>query len=168
MTWLVQVDVCSCIALVGRVVGWGAFGILAGMACVRRAILHVKSGRRQSGPSQTPHQTERDERCISATEITRANETAHEFYSTVFNWKFEGTPSDPKQAEEVRQFDFNPDMFLSGGIQRVPEPTGTLATGRGGVCFYWLVENAEKIGDVTEKAGGKMLSSTEKEGEGGL
>jgi predicted enzyme related to lactoylglutathione lyase len=96
------------------------------------------------------------------------SETAHGFYSTVFNWKFKDTPSDLKKAEEVRQFDFNPDVFLSGGIQRVPEPTGTLATGRGGVCVYWLVEDVEKIGDVIEKAGGKMLSTTEKEGEGGL
>ncbi|KAK0706316.1 hypothetical protein B0T26DRAFT_743615 [Lasiosphaeria miniovina] len=84
------------------------------------------------------------------------NRSPHEFYSAVFNWKFKDTPGDPKKAEEVRQFDFNPD------------PTGTLATGRGGVCVYWLVKDVEQIGDAIEKAGGKMLSSTEKEGESGL
>ncbi|KAK3380909.1 hypothetical protein B0H63DRAFT_474573 [Podospora didyma] len=112
---------------------------------------------------------------LAATEVSRAEE----FYSTVFNWKFkpsssttttteEPKPEKAEQDHEVRQFDFNPDVFLSGGIQRVPESTGAFTAGRGGVCVYWLVEDVEKIGEVIEKAGGKMLSDVVKEGQAGL
>jgi predicted enzyme related to lactoylglutathione lyase len=65
-------------------------------------------------------------------------------------------------------FDFNPDVFLTGGIQRVPENTGTLSTGRGGICMYWFVEDVDKAGELIEQNGGKMLSDRQKEGESGI
>ncbi len=66
--------------------------------------------------------------------------------------------------------DFNPDVNLSGGIQRAREEAAKFAPrpGRGGIVVYWFVEDVEKIGAVIEEAGGKMLSETEKEGEHGL
>ncbi|KAK5654698.1 hypothetical protein OQA88_7022 [Cercophora sp. LCS_1] len=96
---------------------------------------------------------------------------AHKFYSTVFNWEFKPpTAADTEggKAPEFIKFDFNPDVTLSGCIRDGPDKTGNLAPGRGGICLYWLVEDVEKIGDVIDKAGGKMLSGAEKEGEYGL
>jgi predicted enzyme related to lactoylglutathione lyase len=66
------------------------------------------------------------------------------------------------------KFDFNPSLGLTGGIQKAPDPTGHFAPGKGGICIYWFVEDVEAIGSVIEKAGGKMLSEKEKEGEFGL
>lgn len=65
-------------------------------------------------------------------------------------------------------FDFNPDVQLSGGLWKAPDETGNMKPGRSGVCINWLVEDVEKIGSVIEKAGGKMLCDTQKEGKSGL
>jgi predicted enzyme related to lactoylglutathione lyase len=68
-------------------------------------------------------------------------------------------------------FDFNPEINLTGGIQRIPESTGMLRCGGGGgggVCMYWFVEDVNAIGEVIEKAGGKMRSGVEKEGKNGV
>jgi len=64
--------------------------------------------------------------------------------------------------------EFRPDIELSGGIQKVPEPTGIMKPGGSGVIVYYLVEDVEKIGPVIEAAGGKMLTDTQKEGKSGL
>jgi predicted enzyme related to lactoylglutathione lyase len=61
------------------------------------------------------------------------------------------------------KFDFNPDINLTGGIEKAPDNVG-----HGGLTIYWYVEDVEKIGEVIEQAGGKMLSTTEKEGTFGL
>lgn len=50
----------------------------------------------------------------------------------------------------------------------MPDSTGVLNTGPGGICIYWLVEDLEKIGPIIEEAGGKMLSGPEKEGDSGF
>lgn len=61
---------------------------------------------------------------------------------------------------------------LSGGIQHRPETsgTGTPAAGPGGVCVYYLVEDLAETAKAIERAGGRMVGSTEpiKEGEFGL
>lgn len=96
---------------------------------------------------------------------------AQNFYSTVFKCTFKAPESKDKDANgnvELAKFDFNPDVTLSGSVRRVPEKTGVLSPGRGGICLYWLVEDVEKIGEIIEKAGGKMLSDPVKEGEYGL
>jgi len=64
--------------------------------------------------------------------------------------------------------DFRPDVEFSGGIQKVPEPTGVMKPGAAGIVVYWLVEDLEKIGTVIEEAGGKMLCDSQKEGKSGL
>ncbi|KAK0709988.1 hypothetical protein B0T26DRAFT_653257 [Lasiosphaeria miniovina] len=104
---------------------------------------------------------------IAAAEVSRA----HDFYSAVFGWKFKDTPTidGSSTADEIRQFDFRPDVGLGGGILRVPRPSGTaFAAGHGGVCIYWLVEDIDKISEAIESAGGKMVGATEKEGASGL
>jgi predicted enzyme related to lactoylglutathione lyase len=96
---------------------------------------------------------------------------AHKFYSEVFNWKFkemEGEGAVEHPPSEIRMFDFSPDVSLSGGIQKLGEKTGPMKAGPGGPVMYWLVEDIEKIGDVIEKAGGKMLTATAPEGKSGL
>lgn len=108
---------------------------------------------------------------ITATDLSRS----HKFYSTVFNWTFKNpevldASPDAKDTKPV-MVDFNPDVNISGGISRVREaaaPKFAPLPGRGGICLYWLVDDVEKIGEVIEKAGGKMLSAAEKEGEHGL
>lgn len=70
--------------------------------------------------------------------------------------------------DKIMMFNFGPDLNLSGGIQRVPEPLGIMKPGRGGVCIYWFVEDVDKSGELIEQAGGKMLSGPEKEGKTGL
>ncbi|KAM0555089.1 hypothetical protein ACHAPJ_006438 [Fusarium lateritium] len=100
---------------------------------------------------------------IPANDVARASE----FYKTVFNFSFKDT-SDKHPKEELMMFDFNPSLGLTGGIQKAPDRTGHFAPGRGGVCLYWFVENVDTIGSIIEKAGGKMLSEKEKEGEHGL
>ncbi|KAL2126289.1 hypothetical protein VTI74DRAFT_1237 [Chaetomium olivicolor] len=110
---------------------------------------------------------------ISAKDLSRAEK----FYATVFNWSFRDpklpTPNiNEPEKSKTRLFDFNPDISLSGGIQDRPERdgTGTPAAGPGGTCVYWLVEDLDKIAEVIEKAGGRMVGSKEpvKEGESGL
>ncbi|CEI67248.1 hypothetical protein FVEN_g5843 [Fusarium venenatum] len=100
---------------------------------------------------------------IPAKDVTRASE----FYKTVFKFSFkEATDKYPK--EQLMQFDFNPSLGLTGGIQKAPDHTGNFTPGKGGVCIYWYVEDVDSIGSVIEKAGGKMLSEKEKEGDHGL
>ncbi|EKJ67445.1 hypothetical protein FPSE_12364 [Fusarium pseudograminearum CS3096] len=100
---------------------------------------------------------------IPANDVTRASE----FYKTVFNFSFgEATEKHPK--DQLMKFDFNPSLGLSGGIQKAPDHTGNFAPGKGGICIYWYVEDVDTISPVIEKAGGKMLSEKEKEGEHGL
>lgn len=95
------------------------------------------------------------------------NPIAFEFYETVFKFSFkDATEKYPK--EQIRMFDFNPSLGLTGGIQKAPDHTGHFAPGKGGICVYWFVENVDTIGPIIEKAGGKMLSEKEKEGEHGL
>jgi len=94
---------------------------------------------------------------------------AHKFYSTVFNWTFKEPQSLEEHPEsDLRMMDFRPDVELSGGIQKVPEPTGVMKPGVAGVVVYWLVEDVGKIGPVIEEAGGKMLTDAQKEGKSGL
>ncbi|RGP73405.1 glyoxalase-like domain-containing [Fusarium longipes] len=100
---------------------------------------------------------------IPAKDVTRASE----FYKAVFNFSYaESTDKHPK--DQLMKFDFNPSLGLTGGIQKAPDHTGNFAPGKGGICIYWFVENVDAIGSVIEKAGGKMLSEKEKEGEYGL
>ncbi|KAJ4022475.1 hypothetical protein NW752_000323 [Fusarium irregulare] len=100
---------------------------------------------------------------IPANDVTRASE----FYKTVFKFSFsEETEKHPK--DQLMKFDFNPSLSLTGGIQKAPDHTGHFAPGKGGICIYWFVEDVEAIGSAIEKAGGKMLSEKEKEGEFGL
>jgi predicted enzyme related to lactoylglutathione lyase len=96
---------------------------------------------------------------------------AQKFYKTVFDWTFNAPTAKEKDASgniELAKFDFNPDIKLTGSVRRTPEETGVLSPGRGGICLYWLVDDVEKIGEVIEKEGGKMLSGAVKEGEFGL
>lgn len=65
-------------------------------------------------------------------------------------------------------FDFKPDVNLSAGIEKLPHGVGTTTKGRGGTCVYFLVEDVEKIVDVIERAGGKVISDVQKEGTNGL
>ncbi|RGP64750.1 glyoxalaselike domain-containing [Fusarium sporotrichioides] len=100
---------------------------------------------------------------IPAKDVTRASE----FYKVVFDFSFaEATEKHPQ--DQLMKFDFSPSLGLSGGIQKAPDRTGNFAPGKGGVCIYWYVENVDTIGPIIEKAGGKMLSEKEKEGEHGL
>ncbi|KAF4440644.1 glyoxalase-like domain-containing [Fusarium acutatum] len=99
---------------------------------------------------------------IPATDVSRAAE----FYKAVFNFNFKD--SDHKDSDEFRKFDFNPSLGLTGGIQQAPDHTGNFHPGKGGLMVYWFVENVDNIGPIIEKAGGKMLTEKEKEGEFGL
>jgi len=100
---------------------------------------------------------------IPATDVSRA----HAFYAAVFDWKFKDeTPDYPRS--ELAMFDFNPDVSLSGGIQKSTEGKGTFRPGLSGTCIYWFVEDVEAIGVTIENAGGKMLTAAEKEGKSGL
>lgn len=66
-------------------------------------------------------------------------------------------------------FDLQPKgIQLSGGFQRVPEDSGILKAGGSGICIHWFVKDVEESAEIIEKAGGKMLSAAEKEGESGL
>ncbi|KAF4341345.1 glyoxalase-like domain protein [Fusarium beomiforme] len=100
---------------------------------------------------------------IPATDVGRAAE----FYKTVFNFSFKDS-KDSHAEDELRRFDFNPSLGLTGGIQKAPDHTGNFAPGKGGLLVYWFVENVDTIGPIVEKAGGKMLTEKEKEGEHGL
>ncbi|KAM0474666.1 hypothetical protein ACHAP7_007626 [Fusarium lateritium] len=100
---------------------------------------------------------------IPATNVSRAAD----FYKAVFNFTYK-EPSEKYPEDQLRMFDFNPSLGLTGGIQKAPDHTGHFAPGKGGICLYWFVENVDTIGPVIEKAGGKMLSEKEKEGEHGL
>ena len=94
---------------------------------------------------------------------------AHKFYSTVFNWTFKDAQDlEENPPERLRMMDFRPDIELSGGIVKVPEPTGVMKPGVAGVVVYYLVEDVDKIGTVIEEAGGKMLSDKQKEGKSGV
>ncbi|KAK0644060.1 hypothetical protein B0T16DRAFT_460143 [Cercophora newfieldiana] len=104
---------------------------------------------------------------IASNDLARAQK----FYSTVFNWSFKPTEAKDKDADgkpELAKFDFNPDVNLTGCVRRVPEETGNLVPGRGGICLYWLVEDLDKISEAIKGAGGKVLSDTVKEGQYGL
>jgi predicted enzyme related to lactoylglutathione lyase len=85
----------------------------------------------------------------------------------VFNFTYKD-PNDKQPEDELRRFDFNPSLSLSGGIQKAPDHTGNFHPGKGGLCVYWFVENVDQIGPIIEKAGGRMLTEKEKEGEFGL
>jgi len=65
-------------------------------------------------------------------------------------------------------FDFNPDVNLSGGLLLVPEESGVLKPGHGGVCVNWLVQDLEKTSESIVAAGGKMLSDKRPEGTSGI
>jgi predicted enzyme related to lactoylglutathione lyase len=51
---------------------------------------------------------------------------------------------------------------------KVPDSTGALSAGRGGVVINWFVEDVETSAELIKKAGGKIISEKEKEGECGL
>jgi predicted enzyme related to lactoylglutathione lyase len=70
--------------------------------------------------------------------------------------------------EDVRLFDFKPDVNLSAGIEKVPADVGTTLKGRGSTCVYFLVEDVERIVEIIENAGGKVISTVQKEGTNGL
>ncbi|KAH7358758.1 hypothetical protein B0T11DRAFT_107733 [Plectosphaerella cucumerina] len=101
---------------------------------------------------------------IPAEDVPRASK----FYKDVFDFDFK--PNTPQYPEAThKMFDLAPKgVSLSGGIEKVPNGSGILKTGGGGVCIHWFVEDVEKSGEVIEKAGGVMLSEAEKEGEHGL
>lgn len=65
-------------------------------------------------------------------------------------------------------FDFQPDVNLSAGIEKSEVNVSMRPKGRGGMCVYFLVEDVELIVDVIEKAGGKVISTVQKEGTNGL
>lgn len=110
--------------------------------------------------------------------VTKANrlpQTAHKFYSTVFNWTWKNpevldTPSSPEENKPVI-VDFNPDVNISGGIslvQSLPAPKFSPRPGRGGVVISWLVDDVEATAKVIEEAGGKMMSEARDEGGHGV
>jgi predicted enzyme related to lactoylglutathione lyase len=70
--------------------------------------------------------------------------------------------------DEMAMFKFYPDLNLSGAIQRVPDPSGLMRAGRGGICMYWFVEDVAKTASLVEQAGGKVLGGVEKEGKTGV
>ncbi|KAF4467953.1 glyoxalase-like domain-containing [Fusarium albosuccineum] len=102
-----------------------------------------------------------------ALNLTYTSLIASQFYDTVFKFSFKDE-SDKYPKEQIRMFDFNPSLGLTGGIQKAPDHTGNFYPGKGGVCVYWFVENVDSIAATIEKAGGKMLTEKEKEGEHGL
>ncbi|KAL1869447.1 hypothetical protein VTK73DRAFT_3092 [Phialemonium thermophilum] len=100
---------------------------------------------------------------ISATDVARA----HKFYSTVFDWKFK-PESKEYPGSSIRMFDFGPDLKLTGGILRVPDETGVLKTGHGGVSLHLIVDDLERSANAIIEAGGKILSKPKPEGKFGL
>ncbi|KAF7547399.1 hypothetical protein G7046_g9015 [Stylonectria norvegica] len=101
---------------------------------------------------------------IPANDVSRASQ----FYDTVFKLPFKKNQPASSSKDELQVFDLNPSLNLNGGIQKAPDSTGLVTPGRGGICLYWYVEDVDAIGQVIEKAGGKMLSDKAKEGEHGL
>ncbi|KXJ94964.1 hypothetical protein Micbo1qcDRAFT_156758 [Microdochium bolleyi] len=101
---------------------------------------------------------------IPASNVPRARE----FYDKVFSWTFKPPSTQPDDLNKLAMVDFGPDVALSGGIQKMPDATGVLKPGPGGVCIFWIVEDLDKSAAAIDGAGGKMLSETEKEGEHGL
>ncbi|KAB5536342.1 hypothetical protein GE09DRAFT_1142226 [Coniochaeta sp. 2T2.1] len=99
---------------------------------------------------------------IQATDVERASK----FYATVFNWTFKPATTEYPQ-DKLQMFEFRPDLELSGGIQKGPDPTGVMKPGPGGICIYWLVEDIDAITSVIEHAGGKILSDVQAEGKSG-
>lgn len=74
------------------------------------------------------------------------------------------------EGSETQMMDFNPDVALHGGIVSASEGRGMPGAGPGGTCMYWIVDDLDRIAEVIEKAGGKMVGSTTpiKEGQSGL
>lgn len=68
----------------------------------------------------------------------------------------------------MRHFNLGPALNISGSITKAPDSTGALSAGRGGVVLNWFVEDVEASAELIEKAGGRVISETEKEGESGL
>jgi predicted enzyme related to lactoylglutathione lyase len=93
---------------------------------------------------------------------------AAKFYDTVFKFPWKENKTKDTTETEMKMFDFSPSVNISGGIMKVPDETGVLQSGSGGICIHWFVEDVEKIGEVIEKAGGKMLTAAQKESEAGL
>ncbi|ROT37478.1 hypothetical protein SODALDRAFT_334581 [Sodiomyces alkalinus F11] len=94
-------------------------------------------------------------------------DVAARFYKTVFD--FEWVPSPRYDASELQMFDFSgKGVNISGGIQKVPDETGLLNAGPGGVCIHWLVESLEDSARAIEGAGGEVLTGTMKEGDFGV
>ena len=93
---------------------------------------------------------------------------AAKFYKDVFDFEFK--PNKPGYSStDIQMFDFTPKgIQLSGGFQRVPDESGILKSGGSGICIHWFVKDVEESAALIEKAGGKMLSAAEKEGESGL
>ncbi|KAH7149215.1 hypothetical protein B0J13DRAFT_550925 [Dactylonectria estremocensis] len=100
---------------------------------------------------------------IPAKDVGRASK----FYDTVFKLPFKEQPGSYCK-DKIRMFDFNPTLNLTGGILMAPDDTGSFNTGKGGVCLNWFVEDVDAIGEVIEKAGGKMLSERVEEGKNGM
>ena len=134
---------------------------------------HVSMHYLSSNPASPPYLTN-----THLPSPSSQNTTAHNFYAKVFNWTFKPpttststtstTTTTTSETPDLIKFDFNPDVSLSGCVRRVPEETGILAPGRGGICLYWLVEDVEQVGSIIEDAGGKMLSGVVKESDYGL
>jgi predicted enzyme related to lactoylglutathione lyase len=95
-------------------------------------------------------------------------EAAAKFYETVFAFPFKADQAADYPKSEIMMFDFNPDLNLSGGIQKVKGPSAVCQPGGSGVCMFWFVEDVNKSGEIIEKAGGKMRSGIVKEGKNGI
>lgn len=102
--------------------------------------------------------------------LTTLPQTAHKFYSTVFNWTWknpEVLDTPPSEDTKPVMVDFNPDVNIAGGIsvvQSLPAPKFSPRPGHGGIVIYWLVDDVEATAKVIEEAGGKMMSEARDEG----
>lgn len=92
---------------------------------------------------------------------------AARFYKAVFS--FDVAPNPKHDPSELQQFDFTAKgVNLTGGIQKVPDETGLLNAGSGGVCIHWLVENLDDSARVIEEAGGTVLTGPMNESDFGI
>ncbi|KFH42100.1 hypothetical protein ACRE_071590 [Hapsidospora chrysogenum ATCC 11550] len=101
---------------------------------------------------------------IPATDVGRATD----FYKAVFNLAIINKPGREDTSTEIRHFNLNPGLNISGGIIKAPDSTGALSAGRGGVVINWFVEDVDASAELIKKAGGKVISEKEKESDFGL
>ncbi|KPM41465.1 hypothetical protein AK830_g5077 [Neonectria ditissima] len=114
------------------------------------------------------HKVRRDSLAASGPKLTTAGSR---FYKAVFNWPFYGeTQPAEYDKDKVMLFEFQ-DPRVSGGVVKVPEDVNSgrvRASGRGGVCVWWLVEDVQQTSLVIQREGGRVTSDVLVEGKNGL